>query len=272
MEIKKLVRQSKQIISLVLILLLFPTFSVSANQNTETTKPLHESPVLGSTKYYKRFTANVKTDKGLRSLNYYWFAPKPPYPEGVRFPMVVMLHGSTGFSYAGQYLIQSALRTKYPAFILVPMTAKETNTATWSYHEPILNTQELPNVVKLLKTLKGQYPIDEDRIYIIGCSMGGHGVFGASVFYDDVFAAGVSISGAWPTQDAPKMTKMPLLVMAGAMDTVVKTSKTRNLVSVLKAKGAPVIYKEFPIGHNCPSIKYYTEPVWKWMFSKTLKP
>lgn len=232
------------------------------------TKPLHERPVLTATKRFKRKMALVNDRNADRTINYYWYAPSPPYPEGVEFPLVVILHGGTGYSYAGKYLTNSEVQMKYPAFVLVPMIPEH---AIWSFPEPTSNKQELPNVVKLIKQLSKKYPIDKRRIYILGCSMGGYGVFGASSFYDHVFAAGISISGSWEPLQAKQMTKMPLLVMAGSRDTAVKTSDTRAVVTALKSVNAPVQSVEYDMGHYCPAPHFYSEKVWKWLFQHKMK-
>lgn len=251
----------------ILILSISPFCALA--QNTEPTRPLHERPILDATKRFERKTSYVMHGKLQRQMHYYLYAPEPPYPEGVKFPLVVILHGSTGFSYAGKYLTEPDMALKYPAFILIPMAPEG---ALWSYPVQVSNyTQDLPHVIKLIDTLKQNNPIDDKRVYAFGCSMGGYGVFGASSFYDDVFAAGVSISGEWFPDQASQMRKMPLLIMAGSKDTSVPIAKTRSMVNALRAAKAPIIYKEYDMNHNCPAKHFYTDTEWKWLFSKKMQ-
>lgn len=241
----------------------------SAEKPIEKVTPLHESPILGATKRFERKTVYLDVGDTRRQMNYYWYAPQPPYPDGLEFPLVVILHGSTGYSYAGKYLSEPNISVQYPAFILVPMAPEG---ALWSYPELVSNyTQELPHVVKFIEQLSTIYPIDKKRIYAVGCSMGGYGVFGVANFYSHIFAAGVSISGEWYPQRAKDMLTMPMLIFAGAYDTAVPIAKTRALVKALKNLKAPIQYTEYKMNHNCPASVFYTENVWKWLFSKKLK-
>lgn len=250
------------------VFICFPQ-NIYADQPIVVSQPLHEKPVLDATARFERKTAYVDDGSKLRQMNYYWYAPKPPYPDGLDFPLIVILHGSTGFSYAGKYLTQNNMDVKYPAFILVPMAPEG---ALWSYPIQVSNyTQELPHVVKLIGDLQQQYPIDQSRIYAVGCSMGGYGVFGVSDFYDHIFAAGVSISGEWFPDHAKNMLNMPMLILAGAFDTAVPIAKTRAVVKELKRLNAPIKYHEYKMNHNCPASFLYAEFIWKWLFSQQKK-
>ena len=177
---------------------------------------------------------------------------------------MVVLHGGTGNAYAAKYLTEPNMAQQYPAYILVPMAS---HGDPWILPKAMFaRTQHLPHVMDLIAALIDKYAIDKERIYIIGCSLGGHGVFGASEFYDDVFAAGISISGSWKPSQAHKMTKMPLLVMAGSYDKTVAVGKTKNMVGALEDARASVQYIEYDMGYNCPSSRLYTKDIWDWLF------
>ena len=253
----------------ILFLLLVPIFYAFLNRGgIKETIPIHESPVMDATDRFVRKVAYVPHEKPTHKMPYYWYEPETENIEGTEFPLVVVLHGGTGNAYAAQFLTESSIAQQYPSYVLVPMAA---HGVPWMLPKSIFNRkQQLPHVMHLISDLINKHDIDIRRIYVIGCSLGGYGVFGASEFYDDVFAAGVSISGAWNIKQAPKMKKMPLLVMAGSNDQIVSVKKTRDMVQALESEGADIQYDEYNMGHNCPSSRLYTETMWNWLYAQRL--
>lgn len=222
----------------------------------------------------KEFPASTK---GRKPLAYFWFQPEPPYPAGLKFPLVLVLHGKPGKAYAGKYLISPQMQIKYPAFVLAPALPQ---TSTWAMTKPITladgrvmgsNAYEaLPDVVALIKSLQTQYPIDAKRIYVMGCSEGGVGTFGAILKYPDVFAAAIPMAGAWNPEDAPHMTKVPLWVFHGAKDEVMPAYLSKDMATLIHQYGGTAYYTEFPdMNHECPSAQLYSPQMWEWLFKQT---
>ena len=234
--------------------------------------PRNISPMEEYTQYFTKNVTPIDMGTYQHSLTYFWFAPAKPYPPDVLFPLVVVLHGAPGNAYAAKYLIASGTRTKFPAFVMAPVIS---TTRTWM--QPISNAEKdasfaLNEVVKLIGDLKTQYPIDPTRIYVIGCSEGGMGTFGAAQYYPSVFAAGVSIMGSWPPESATQMNKMPLWIITGSKDTMVPPESARTIAAIAKKNEAPVHYTEIPnMGHQCPSPTLYGDQLWTWLFSQKLK-
>lgn len=235
----------------------------------------NDQPLEDMTAQYERklFPA---TQEDRKALAYFWFQPTPPYPEGLTFPLVVVLHGATGKAYAGKYLIAPKMQLAYPAFILVPALPKD---SVWAETNPIKlqdgrvvasrGYAALPDVAALIKELETQYPIDKSRIYVMGCSEGGVGAFGAAYHYPDIFAAAVPLAGAWPAEDAPQMTQVPLWAFHGAQDSVMPSYLSRDVTTLIHEYGGKVYYTEIPgMDHQCPSPQFYGAPMWKWLFAQ----
>lgn len=245
-----------------------------------TGRPLVNAPprTLEPAGEYTRFfeKKSLRVNSGLVDLHlpYYWFAPSKPWPQGLRFPLVMVLHGAPGNAYAAQYLIQRDMQIHYPAFIFVPVLP---NGMTW--YEPASTPQGsahdkerpkgLPGAMQALAQIVRDYPVDISRIYVIGCSEGGVGAFGAIKEYGELFAAAVAISGGWAPQQAGFLKKAPMLVMHGAQDTVIPPERSRDVSALARKMGAPLEYVEFPqMSHNCPAPELYSPSVWRWMFGK----
>ena len=112
------------------------------------------------------------------------------------------------------------------------------------------STTELAEIdtMTLLKSIREQYAVDSDRIYLMGHSMGGAGTYYLGGKYNDIWAGLAPISGAGGIADgaAERYKSLPTLIMHGAKDSIVPPANSRRAVAALQAVGAPHIYLEFP--------------------------
>lgn len=236
--------------------------------------PRTAEPAGPYTRFFEKKTVHVKSGVVDLDLSYYWFAPSKPWPEGIRFPLVMVLHGAPGNAYAAQYLIQRDMQINYPAFIFVPvlpwgMTWYEPSSSPKGNDYDRKRPKGLPGAMMALEQIIRDYPVDTRRIYVIGCSEGGTGAFGAVKEYGDTFAASVAISGGWAPEQAAYFKKAPMLVIHGAQDTVIPVGHSRNVSQRARQLGAPLEYIEFPaMSHNCPAPELYGPSIWRWMFAK----
>jgi pimeloyl-ACP methyl ester carboxylesterase len=104
------------------------------------------------------------------------------------------------------------------------------------------------DTMALLKSIREQYAVDSDRIYLMGHSMGGAGTYYLGGKYNDIWAGLAPISGAGGIADgaAERYKSLPTLIMHGAKDSIVSPATSRRAVAALQAVGAPLIYLEFP--------------------------
>lgn len=218
-------------------------------------------------------------DNGIkREIFYYWYAP--PNPNDVRLPVVVILHDKDGVSQAAIQLRATAVQKAYPSYLMIPLSPKE---KIWDaparytgqefakageLKQPDAAYRSLRDAIMVLASLTELHPIDDSRMYIIGCDTGGDGVLGALAHYAGVFAAGVSIGGKWSFADAPKLAKTPLFMLHGGNDKVVPPAAAGTLAQVIRASGGKsAFYQELRgVGHECESPYFYNNTVWRWMF------
>lgn len=229
--------------------------------------PRNHEPMEEYTGYFERFQIPV----GNRTYTYFWYEPEKPWPDDVKFPLVLVLHGAPGKAYAAKHLVTDSLASKYPAFLLVPVLAAGRYWALPSAGDTIDGQYALGDMVEMIKSVAAIYPVDPARIYVAGCSDGGTGVYGAARFFPDFFAGGVALSGSWDPADGVNMTRMPLLAMHGAKDEVIPADQARMLNEIIRSRGGTAFYKEFPdVGHDCPATYLYTDKIWDWLFSQKL--
>jgi poly(3-hydroxybutyrate) depolymerase len=110
-----------------------------------------------------------------------------------------------------------------------------------------LSEKDVMNVLALVR--KG-YAIDEKRIYLIGHSMGGGGTWHLGMKYPDIWAGLAPIAPAAfgrPT-GLEKIKHIPVIVVQGDKDTLVRPEGTRRWVEKMKELGLTHEYLEIAGG------------------------
>ncbi len=235
--------------------------------------------VYTSPQLYKKKKAVIVDDDGMkRTIFYYWHAP--PVARGQKLPLVVVLHGKDGLDQAAVHLRMGAVQKNFPAFLLIPQSPKGKiwdAPARYEGHEfakpqppaPGAENRSLRDAVYLLAKATTEWPVDESRMYIVGCDDGAAGVYGAAVNYTGVFAAGVAVAGKWSFIDRKVLAKTPLLILQGSIDKSTPPEFARNLAQLITAAGGNAAYHEFPgIAHDCDSPNFYSHAVWQWLFAQ----
>ena len=124
---------------------------------------------------------------------------------------------------------------------------------------------------ELLDELATKYPIDTDRMYVMGLSMGGFGSWDAISRWPGRFAAAVPICGGGDTDKAPEIKDTPVWVFHGDADPVVAVELSRNMVNAIKDAGGDPKYTEYAeVGHGS-WIPAFAEPeLLPWMTAQSL--
>ena len=206
--------------------------------------------------------------KGSSGRDLAYFLLRPVATEaGKKHPLVLALHGAGGRKakdwvkncYANKVLSSVTMRKKYPCYVVAPNVTGKDN---WT-------GDRLADVFELVGQLQKKFPIDADRIYVTGQSMGGYGTFAAIVSRPKFFAAAVPVCGGNRPANAKAIAKVPIWVFHGEKDTRVPVARSREMVDALrKASGTPK-YTEFPgVGHGAWTPAYDKGELWKWMFAQ----
>jgi len=193
---------------------------------------------------------------------------------GSKYPLVVCLHGvggrgegnlrNLGGTYAAAVLAEPALREKHPCFVLVPQCPPG---RTWSARPAA--APHLAAVLQLVDTLLKDRPVDPDRVYVTGQSMGGYGTWAALAARPGLFAAAMPVCGGGDPAAAARFKHVPVWAFHGERDTTVRPEQSQRMIAALKAAGASPKYTEFPgVGHGCWLQTYTTPGVWDWLFDQ----
>jgi pimeloyl-ACP methyl ester carboxylesterase len=222
-------------------------------------------PVAGP--WAEHITGDWKQVEGKGSLQCMFFGDKA-LDASQKWPLVVYLHGkgndvlskaALGFAKA---CAKPENQKERPCFVLAPQCPDENG---W-------NGATGENVMKTLKDAVKNLPVDTDRIYLIGYSMGAFGTFSFLNQDQKTFAAGIPIAGGIGTEAARNLKKTPLWIFHGEKDDVVKPDMSRAIAKALEKIRAPVKYTEFPgEGHGIGG-KIENDPeVHKWLFAQKRK-
>ena len=202
----------------------------------------------------------------------FWLMTPAKIEVGKKYPLVLALHGRGGNTDAATVLGRDALRKKYPCFVMAPAVSRAGVWAVPKDFAKLKGKQLLPTALEALEALKKKHPIDADRVYVTGQSMGGFGSFGAIAISPQTFAAAVPICGGWDPRDAAKMKNVPLWVFHGGADRTVPVERSQKMVEAIKKAGGSPKYTEYEgVGHNSWSKTYASREMWAWMFAQKRK-
>lgn len=124
------------------------------------------------------------------------------------------------------------------------------------------------DVMSVLADVQRRFPVDADRIYLTGLSMGGGGALWMGLTRPDLWAAIAPVCPAPPraTQAyTPNALHVPVHFFQGAADSVVSPDSVRAWSHTLDALGTPVTYTEYPgVGHNSWEDAYANGQIFDW--------
>jgi predicted peptidase len=201
------------------------------------------------------FRKEVYVNKKGERLPYRLFVPLG-YSSANTYPLVMWLHGSEGRgndnvkqitrgNEKGAHVwISSEVQAKFPAFVLAPQCPTGEN---WS--DPELNqpTATLQLALDTLASVEKQFAIDPGRIYVVGQSMGGLGVWSLLQTHPEKWAAAVVLA-AYDNFTAPmSISRIPVWVFQGDADRTVPVDVVREMMKQLKKLNAKLRYTEY---HN----------------------
>jgi len=192
-------------------------------------------------------------------------------------PLIIYLHGSGGAgtnnvkqisggnSHGTGLWLKPEIAKENPAFVLAPQIPRGQRWDAMGSDE-LSTSAEL--LLQLIQSIQSEYPIDSRRIYILGQSLGGMGVWDIVAKRPDVFAAGVPICGVGNSDRIVNAKDIPLWAFHGDEDTTVPVSGSRTMVEELRAAGSSTKYTEYAgVGHNSWESAFAEPDLATWLFS-----
>ncbi|MCI0751680.1 MAG: prolyl oligopeptidase family serine peptidase [Flammeovirgaceae bacterium] len=219
------------------------------------------------------------------TLPYRLLSPKIPDPKR-KYPLIVFLHGAgergndnnSQLGYIAPLFINLDNRLKFPCYVLAPQCPSGDQWAAYdrsnfTYKFQSQPTQAMQRLIELLGMIEKQYPIDTQRIYITGLSMGGFGTWDLLARFPKRFAAAVPICGGADLTTVHAFKYLPIWCFHGAKDSVVPVEKSREIINEIRRLGGKPKYTEYPdIDHNSWEPAFKEEKLLQWLFLQKSKP
>lgn len=192
-------------------------------------------------------------------------------------PLIIYLHGAGGWgtdnvkqisggnTHGTRLWLKPEIAAENPAYVLAPQIPNPQPWGAPSSEElsPYANV-----LIELIDQMKSEFLIDESRVYIMGQSLGGIGVWDIIAKRPDIFAAGVPVCGVGNTERIVNARDVALWAFHGAMDTTVPVAGSREMVTSLEAAKGNIRYTEYPdVGHNSWERAFADPELPQWLFS-----
>jgi len=221
------------------------------------------------------------TGAGNITINYRLLEPIKPEKQH-QYPLVLILHGSghpigtdnkSQLGVLAKLWAQETIRKKYPAYVVVPQFPRRSSNYIPDTARKVLTSVPdscLTTALRLIDSLRNTLPIDNNRIYVLGFSMGGSSTINSLGLRPDLFAAGISISGIPDFKETATLANTPLWLIHGNADTENPMGGDSLLYKELKAlRGEHITFWEIDqLQHEVYAELYATDIIPEWLFQQ----
>ncbi len=220
------------------------------------------------------------TGKDQVEIRYRLFKPREEQYASERLPLVIVFHSSgrpVGTDNSSQLgLVQKlfaspGIQEKYPAFILAPQFPTRSSDYISDSSRHLLTSRSrtcLDAVIQLTDSLRQHLNIDNDRIYLVGYSMGGSTVINALSARPELFAAGISISGIPEFDKIQTLATIPIWLIHGIDDTENPIASDEQFYKELKSNRIRFWKLNGTTHDNVFSTRLLGDALPKWLFSQ----
>jgi predicted esterase len=195
-------------------------------------------------------------------IHYLLYVPKDMPASGL-YPLMLYLHGS---GQRGNNLNLLKIvgppsfldeKSDFPFIVVSPQCPANRN---W----------DTDNLLDLLDHIEATLPIDKNKIYVTGLSMGGFGTWSLAQAAPERFAAIAPICGGGNLESICVMRDVPVWAFHGKLDTNVPYEESERLIKKLKEFGSDARLTLYPdAGHDAWTETYENQELYDWLLSKS---
>lgn len=186
------------------------------------------------------------------------------YDENKKYPLIFFLHGAgergDDLDIASRHGYMKHVREEgreYPFIFIAPQCP---HNKYWGCY-----TESL---IAFLDYICDTLPVDEERIYLTGLSMGGTGTWMLAMADPDRFAAIAPVCGSGIYWNTKILSNMPVYMYHGDCDEIVPIQESISMLkSIHKNGGHAQLEICYGIEHNAWDIAYAGNDLITWLFS-----
>jgi predicted esterase len=192
----------------------------------------------------------------------------PKWDGTQRYPLLIWLHGAgqsgndneAQMAGAPKQWFTPEAQAKHPCIVITPQCPSR---------EIGWKNEVAMNLMALIADVAEKLPVDKDRIYLTGSSMGGSGTWTMISQWPDVFACAVPLCGGGDPKKADVMKSVPIWVFHGDKDDQVPVDRSRTMFAALQAVSGNIKYSELPgEGHLITKVVYDKPELHEWIFQQ----
>lgn len=213
--------------------------------------------------YFAGKTGDFKRHHFLKSANeilpYRVYVPKNYNPSRT-YPLIIALHGLGGTedSFFTGYNGQAPKMAEERGYLIAaPLGYRVDGGYGWGIGNPPADSiararqeNSEADVMAVLAAMKQNYKVDENRIYLMGHSMGGIGTWRMAPKYPEIWAAIAPFAGSGSPDSLTRIKHIPEIVVHGDDDRTVNVRGSRTMVEKMKELGIEHKYIEVPGGSH----------------------
>ena len=198
------------------------------------------------------------------SYDFWLYLPEKYNAKNVKKPVVIFLHGK---SLCGSNLNQvrrygcidaiSRGRT-IDAIVIAPQTK-----GAWKPEK----------VMNIYDWVVDHYPVDTNRLYVLGMSLGGYGTLDVAATYPNRVAAAMAMCGGSTAKELCSLNGLPLWIIHGTADKAVPVKCSERVVDAMSACGDTtrlIFDKMKGVDHSRLARIFYLDQTYDWLFSHSL--
>lgn len=181
-------------------------------------------------------------------------------------PLVVFLHGrslcGTNLDRVMKYGTMAAIKRglEIDAYAIAPQNPG----GAWNPDK----------ILAVIDWVAERYPVDTDRVYVLGMSLGGYGTIDFTAAYPHRVAAAIALCGGGSRRDLSGLNQVPLWILHGTADAAVSVNESRKVKNKMEEAGAtPLLrYEEWPgVDHGTYARMFYHPLTYEWLFKHNLQ-
>lgn len=198
-------------------------------------------------------------------LDYLIYLPSGDEVSTGEWPLLIYLHGG-GLAGIGLDRMESFINAwvlpftqDLPLILLAPVLPDD---GPWRSDD----------LAALLDQVSTDYPVDQDRLYVVGYSRGGNGAWILGADYGSRFAAVVPIAGMG-VANVCRIKPAAVWIFHGMEDTTVPPETSESMNRSLEGCDADVRLTVYPnVGHDSQTPTFQNPAFWEWLLSQKRKP